>query len=248
MIERDLEVYEREFRTLHFEEIQSELRRSSTRQFVENRPPGVILDVGCGPVPFISDDVISRGQTYFALEPISSFYFQAKESVKSGHFFNMTLADFSRSNHFKAFDLINIDCVLHEVSDPVGFLRDAKECLSSSGGIRISVPNANSLHRLVGVAMGVLESPERPTKTQRRMQQNSDAYTLSTLCDLLAEVGLVVITHGAFMLKPYTHFQMQTMLDLGLIDRQIVDELNHFGEMSPSIASELWVYAGESHE
>lgn len=55
----------------------------------------------------------------------------------------------------KAFDFILADHVLEHVEDPRTILKPMKNWLAPGGKIVVGVPNANSLHRLIALKMGL---------------------------------------------------------------------------------------------
>ena len=58
------------------------------------------------------------------------------------------------------FNCIIASHVLEHIKSPKAFLASVKQCLSNNGKLLISVPNALSIHRLVGVEMGLIDKPD----------------------------------------------------------------------------------------
>ena len=54
-------------------------------------------------------------------------------------------------------DLIILPGVLHEVDDALQFLKLCVKHIKNKGKIYINVPNANSLHRKIAVAMNIIK-------------------------------------------------------------------------------------------
>lgn len=123
--------------------------------------------------------------------------------------------------------------VLEHVEDPIGVMRVARAWLAPGGHFVIVVPNATSLHRLAGVKMGLLTSPEALGENDvalghRRM------YTADTLAADIAAAGWRIERSGGTFVKPLTNGQCE-QLPVGQRDA-----LFALGEDLPELCSEVW--------
>lgn len=112
--------------------------------------------------------------------------------------------DFTSS---KKFDIVICSHVLEHVADPVRLLRRLRELLSPGGILIGIVPNADSLHRRLGVAIG-LQSRRDDLSLRDKMVGHVRVYSLRTLLDDLAEAGLRIAKHRGFFLKPLSNSQL----------------------------------------
>ena len=108
------------------------------------------------------------------------------------------------------FDAIEAGFVLEHVADPALILHRLRRFLAPSGRLFIAVPNARSLHRLLGHHAGMLAD----------MYMLSDAdlalghkryFDAPSLADLVTRCGYRVEKMGGMLLKPFTTGQMQKL-------------------------------------
>jgi 2-polyprenyl-3-methyl-5-hydroxy-6-metoxy-1,4-benzoquinol methylase len=105
------------------------------------------------------------------------------------------------------FDNIVFAHVLEHVADPLGILRTLGRFLAPGGRLIIIVPNANSLHRLVGVKMGLISHMCELNDSDRRVGHRR-VYTPSTLCADITAAGLSLVKWEGIFLKPLANGQL----------------------------------------
>ncbi|OIO36552.1 MAG: hypothetical protein AUJ72_05820, partial [Candidatus Omnitrophica bacterium CG1_02_46_14] len=79
----------------------------------------------------------------------------------------------------RRFNTIILNRVLEHVQSPVQMLLQAKKWLSLRGRIILGVPNANSIHRLAAVKMGLLKKPWQLNERDKILGHRR-VYTVST--------------------------------------------------------------------
>lgn len=100
---------------------------------------------------------------------------------------------------FKRYDEVVLFRALEHVDDPVEVLSLIKNSMKADGHVNISVPNANSLHRRLGVKLGMLPYTEMLsdadlTKGHKRV------YTVETLVRDVKQAGLEIeFVKGSFL-------------------------------------------------
>jgi hypothetical protein len=97
--------------------------------------------------------------------------------------------------------------VLEHVDDPVQVLRKTHEWLSNKGIAIFTVPNATSLHRRIGVELGILSSVSAPSE-QDRVIGHQRVYDMERLQADVAKAGFVLAEAGGFNLKLVSQAQM----------------------------------------
>ena len=85
--------------------------------------------------------------------------------------------DFEAEHAYSDIVLFN---ALEHVGDPVGLLHNVTRWLADSGRVHVVVPNGLSLHRLVGVELGLQPDPLFVTEGDQA-QGHVRNYTLDTL-------------------------------------------------------------------
>src|SRR5262249_46091182 len=107
----------------------------------------------------------------------------------------------------RLFDDLVMARALEHLDDPVGLLRIMRDWTTSEGRIHIVVPNAGSLHRLLGVHMRMLKAPNAFSDADR-MYGHRRVYDMGLLRSHLTEAGWHVEHIRGCFLKPLSNAQM----------------------------------------
>lgn len=106
------------------------------------------------------------------------------------------------------FDTVILEHILEHVDDPHAILTRARGWLGPAGRLLAGVPNANSIHRLIGVKMGLLgETTE--LNPRDLAQGHRRVYTPNSFRDELERAGLRVTQFGGVFFKPLSNQQIQ---------------------------------------
>lgn len=242
---RDLTEYAARYAALAFEETQVEYRREVVLQVLAESGGRRILEIGCALHPLCN--FATAFDRWTIVEPAPVFAEAARIST-AGDARVMVFEDtiegacargtIRRGDH----DVILLSSLLHEVPSPEGVLRGVHTLSDASTRVHVNVPNATSLHRELAVAMGIIPSVYEPSAQQRTLAQPR-IYDIASLEALLVQTGFVVTARGGYLLKPFTHAQMQALVSLGTIDRSLLDGLHALGKKFPALASEIFVNA-----
>jgi SAM-dependent methyltransferase len=240
--QRDLVDYAAQYRTLPFEPLQAGFRRRRVLDRVATRDPRRLLEIGCGELPLFVD---LPGVESVVIEPTPAFAAGARrlaEGVDRVQVVEAFAEEVDRALLGEPFDMVVLSCVLHEVPDPQRLLSAARSFCAPAGVVHVNVPNARSLHRLLAVAMGLIADPAAESDVQRQMQQRAvyDEYSLERE---LAAAGLAVRDRGGIFVKPFTHAQMQHLVEEGSLTVELLDGLARLAETLPDLASEIWMDA-----
>jgi hypothetical protein len=77
---------------------------------------------------------------------------------------------------------------------------------------------------------------------QRQMQQRA-VYDATGLEQELIRAGFAVRDRGSIFVKPFTHGQMQRLVDEQFMTSQMLEGLDRLAGSLPDLGSELWVDA-----
>ncbi|NGX28405.1 MAG: Ubiquinone biosynthesis O-methyltransferase, partial [Candidatus Anoxychlamydiales bacterium] len=190
------------------------------------------LELGCGDGEMTK--IISKDfKNLTVVDGSLKFIDEAKAKLNRPNidFQHSTFENFSTD---KTFDIIFMCHILEHLSDPTYILKKAKKWLKKSGKILIAVPNAKSLHRAVGVKMGLLDS-EYSLNSQDKKLGHLRVYDINTLSNDITSAGLKVAHWGGGMLKPLSNRQIESQWSDELIDAYF-----EMGKSFPEICSELY--------
>jgi 2-polyprenyl-3-methyl-5-hydroxy-6-metoxy-1,4-benzoquinol methylase len=128
--------------------------------------------------------------------------------------------------------------VLEHVDDPVAILGVARDLLEPGGVAIVTVPNADSIHRHVGVAMGMLAATTELNEADHRIGHRR-VYTREALMADVRAAGLTVDHVGGVFLKPLSNGQIEEQWS-----EQQVQAFYEVGKLYPGLCAELMVVAG----
>ena len=178
-----------------------------------------VLEMGAGIGDWTSAIVNRFGRSH-VVEGSKKLVEMAKESFdKSVQVHHSFFEDFDPEMQY---DSIVCSLVLEHVRDPVECLRRMKRWLKPGGIAFVSVPNADSLHRKMGVILGIqkdtndLGESDRSIGHRRVSRQHELEFDLENagfriLCNL--SMGLKVLPNS--LLMGLTDAQLAALIDLG---------------------------------
>jgi len=240
---RDFAAYEQLFSDHPFEQTLEGIRAREVVHQLTQMGCGTgssILEVGVGRVCVAS----AFPQTCAtAIDPVAASLTQwslaCQSSGVESNTFALTLDEFyQRKLPSDRFDFIVLSSVLHEMSDRLGALRQAVRLLKPAGKCVVVVPNAASLHRLLGVSLGLLDSLRSQTPTEARMGQ-SPAYTEASLSAHMDLAGFHHVKTRTFFLKPLSSEQMALAEEAGVLDQEMLESLRRLIHLMPSWGAEI---------
>lgn len=153
---------------------------------------------------------------------------------KTVRFFQCYFEEFEPPCHY---DSILLLAVLEHVEDPMLVLKRAADWLNPGGALHIMVPNARSLHRRLGVTMGLLPAVDALNDRDRQIGHRR-IYTLESLLAEVNAAGLQVVRHQGIFLKILSNAQMEKL------DPKLIDALFAVGHELPDFCSTIYVRAG----
>jgi len=128
------------------------------------RPPGRLLDVGCGQGA-LAAEFIARGWSAAGVEPSDAAARAARRAGLEMHGGTLADAPFAQGS----FDAITFNHSLEHVPDPLGDLRRAAALVRPGGTVAVSVPNFGGWQRrLFGSRWFQLDLPRHLNHFDRR--------------------------------------------------------------------------------
>jgi SAM-dependent methyltransferase len=137
----------------------------------------------------------------------------------------------------EAFDTVVLAHVLEHVDDPAGVLAVARRALRPTGVMLIDVPNAMSLHRQIGVEMGLLDAVTDLHEGDLSIGHQR-VYTPAAFRAEVEAAGLRIEHFGGVFIKVLSNAQCATAFS----DQQL-RALLAIGERFPEIAAEIYAVA-----
>ncbi len=162
---------------------------------------------------------------------------RARDKARSDRiaFEHCLFEEFSTSRRF---DDILITNSLEHVDDPIVVLTHFKQFLKPGGRIHVTVPNAMSVHRQLGVEMGMLEYVWSLNEHDHAVGHQR-VYTHELLCEHIRRAGLHVSLTDGVMFKLLSNRQTDGLLKT--YGEGLMEGLYKLGRRLPHLAAEIYV-------
>lgn len=189
-----------------------------------------LLDVGCGPGE-ITLGLADRFQRVVGIDLTAEYLDEARSMNTYPHvkFVESAIENFSS---IEKFDVILAVDILEHVEDPVLVLKSFRSCLRPGGKVVVVVPNALSVHRQLGVKMGMLATPYELQAHDFEVGHRR-YYDRPLLNQHLSDSGWNVVGSAGILYKPLANTQM-----IGLPE-SYVDACFELGRQVPDECAEL---------
>jgi SAM-dependent methyltransferase len=241
---RDLKDYQNHYSEQSFEDKVVFYRHRQVLMTIDKYPSKRILDIGCALDPLFK--YVKDYERIVVLEPASLFLEKAREMLKELDLKNIDVyGEYFEDSYDllkdEKFDLIVASSLLHEVEDPDSFMKMMVSLVDNTETVvHINVPNAKSIHRLLGVEMGVIKSGSSKSELGKKFQV-TNVFDIDSLSKLVGEYGFEVVESGSYLVKPFSHNQMQAMCEAGIIDDEVIAGLDAIATYFPENGSEIFV-------
>lgn len=173
-----------------------------------------VLELGCadgGMTKLILDDFES-----ITVIDGSEYAINRLKKQTNSNKINTIIGYFEEVQLNEKFDTIIMGHILEHVDDPVYILNKFKVYLKENGNIIITVPNANSFHRIAGVKMGLLKSIYELNETDKRIGHKR-VYDFLKIKNDIENSGLKIVKRDGYWLKFLSNKQIEENWDKSLI-------------------------------
>lgn len=224
-----------------FEKIVVQYRRRKVLECLSKHKHNSVLEVGCG-----VDSLVHYMQDYenfTVVEPSKEFLKKNKDKLnnnKNIKFIEGTLEQVESKLKQDKFDFIIVSSLIHEIEDLENFLQTLARIANPETTIHVNVPNSKSLHRLLGLKMGLI-SDLREKSERNHMFSVKRNFDLDELKNLFLGNAFNVKSSGSYFLKPFSHNQMYSMLKNQIINTQVLDGLYVLTDELRQYGSEIYV-------
>lgn len=241
-MERNIAEYEKDYldSVNGFEKYKVIYRRKKVLEIIDSFQPKSILEIGCGMEPLFC---YAGGRQFTIVEPSEKFCKNARtlsmenENITCIRGFFEEEADKLAD---KRYDMVICSGLLQEVPNPVKLIDAIKLVCDEKTVIHINVANMYSMHRLLGVELGILSNVFEQSEGNKRLQQNTN-FDMKRLRKMVEDSGLDILEEGAYFIKPFSHKQMQAMIDQQIIDDNVLEGLYNLSKYMPQFGSEIYV-------
>jgi 2-polyprenyl-3-methyl-5-hydroxy-6-metoxy-1,4-benzoquinol methylase len=194
---------------------------------------GRLLELGC------ADGYMARRMSEHAgmHVVVDAVTFAATRFPDSVEFRQSLFEEFTPDERF---DLVVMCLVLEHVLDPVALMARARRWIDPERGrILAIVPNMRALSRQLARAMGIVGELDELTPNDLA-HGHRRCYDRIALDREIATAGGDILQRGGLLLKPFANFQMDQMIEAGIIGRDQLDGLEVLGAEYPDLCTALY--------
>jgi 2-polyprenyl-3-methyl-5-hydroxy-6-metoxy-1,4-benzoquinol methylase len=189
------------------------------KTMIPESPTQRVLEMGYGD-GIITDGLIQHGCDVTLLEGSNLLI---DEALKHHPGLKYAYSFFEEYTPISPFDVVVASHVLEHVDDPVSILKRMRQWVTPKGQVVVVVPNAESIHRQVGVYMGL--QPRLDSLSDRdRTVGHQRVYSIDTLYEDIHKGGWRVVQVKGFFIKCTSNSYMEAYPD-GLLEA--LNELSH---------------------
>ncbi|MFM7350212.1 MAG: class I SAM-dependent methyltransferase [Erythrobacter sp.] len=230
-----------------FEEHLITARQDRCLEFLDACQPRSMLEVGCGPDLLIDrfDLAGSAIAQWMVVEP--SFYADTIAARMAGcdkiglcRGYLEERIDVLLEACPGGYDAVLLSGLLHETANPAFMLEATFTLMRPGGHLFVSVPNAHSFHRLLGLELGMMQAPTELSERNVALGQPV-VFHRQSLEALVEASGFANCQFSGYMLKPFSNAQMGSVIES--IGSDVVEGLNRLGRRFPEQAAEIAVTA-----
>ena len=196
---------------------------------------GNVLELGCGEGR-ITEFLATRFYRVDAVEPTERAFKIAVErtaDLKNVDINQMFAEDWHDE---RTFDCVVATGVLEHVQNVEKFLSVVKRSLKKDGLFILTVPNASSLHRRIGLKMGLISRLDELGALDQRVGHYR-YYDFNSLTADLNANGLLVVSARGILLKPLPFGELEKL------NGEYLDALFELGNELPDLCAEIFVVA-----
>lgn len=191
-----------------------------------------ILEVGCAE-GIMTNELSKHFKHITAIDGSEELTREAKKLNLQNTEFVHTL--FEEYKPDKKFDTVVLCNIIEHVKEPVELLKKAKEWIGDSGTVIVLCPNANSIHRQIGVLSGMINSIYDLNETDIKVGHRR-VYDIEGLKRDITSSGLFIEKWGGVFLKPLSNSQMDQL------DEKAIDAFYLIGDKLPQeFLTEIYV-------
>lgn len=140
------------------------------------------------------------------------------------------------------YNLVFASHVLEHLADVQTVLKVVKSTLLPEGYLFVAVPNARALSRQLARHMGLIDSLYDLTPNDLRGGHRR-VYDRVTLNKELESAGFEIVAQGGIFLKFLADFQLDKMIDSGILGEQQLEGLFRMGYEYPDMCADVYAIA-----
>src|SRR5271157_291621 len=200
---------------------------------------GVGLELG-SEIGYMSERLAALVEHLDIVDGSEAFLDQVrKRNIPNASYTCSLFEDFHPSQNY---DAVFASHILEHLKDVQVVLGMVKNALKPEGTLFATVPNARAVSRQLARHMGLLDSLYSLTPNDLKGGHRR-VYDRGSLDRDIETAGLEIIAEGGILFKPFADFQMDQLIDSGILGPQQCEGLFKLGREYPDLCADLYVIA-----
>lgn len=175
---------------------------------------------------------------YTIIEGSQEIIKEFKDEVKLPSNLSLVNSLFEEFETGEKFDAIEMGFILEHVDNPLPLIKRYLKFLKPKGLFFIAVPNARSLHRLIGNKAGMLDNLYKLSKDDIKLGHKK-YFDKESLTKLIIESGLKIVNTEGIFLKPFSTSQLESLH----LSPEVLNALFSMAEEYSEISNAIYVEA-----
>ncbi len=200
---------------------------------------GIALELG-SEIGYMSELIASLVDHIDIVDGSEEFLQQVKNrKIQNASYYCSLFEEF---NPESIYDYIFASHILEHLIDVPVVLNMIKKGLKPNGFLFVSVPNARALSRQLARHMGIIDDLYQLTPNDHKGGHRR-VYDNVLLIRELEKSGFEIISQGGILFKPFADFQMDKLIDIGILGEQQCEGLYRLGFEYPDMCADIYVIA-----
>jgi 2-polyprenyl-3-methyl-5-hydroxy-6-metoxy-1,4-benzoquinol methylase len=205
---------------------------------------GFALELGCE-IGYMSEHIAPMFERLDIVDGSEEFLNHVRSrGIPNARYIHMLFEEF-RAN--SAYDSVFASHVLEHLVDVSIVLRMIRFALKSTGYLFATVPNARALSRQLARHMGLIDDLYELTPNDHRGGHRR-VYDQVLLARDVEAAGFEIIAQGGILFKPFADFQMDKLIDVGVLGPRQCEGLYRLGREYPDMCADTYVIARVKEE
>ena len=193
-----------------------------------------ILEIGCAD-GYMTKRLSEICKSVDVVEPAKTHFEQVSLlNLENVSMYNTTIENF---NINKKYDIVLMAGLLHQVPEPEIVLSNLKQIINSNTTLIATIPNSNSLHRQLGVHMGLMKNTIDYSDRNKFFHQKT--YDLNLFVNLFTSNNFKIIESFGYLMKL---FNSEFSKNIKLNREQMIG-LIKLGKQHQDLSSQLYIKA-----
>jgi 2-polyprenyl-3-methyl-5-hydroxy-6-metoxy-1,4-benzoquinol methylase len=215
------------------------MRELMIRTFKPFIHSGYALELGCE-VGYMSERIASLVDHLDIVDGSEKFLQDVKKrNIANAESFFSLFEEFLPQ---RTYDYVFASHVLEHLMDVAVVLKMVKSALKESGYFFVTVPNARALSRQLARHMGLIGTLYDLTPNDLRGGHRR-VYDTVLLTRDLESAGFEIIAQGGILFKPFADFQMDKLIDCGVLGTPQCEGLYKLGHEYPDMCADIYAIA-----